>query len=207
MAQHAVHQLCGKLPLAHAGADERQRLGKGKLGNALRLAHGGDLLLALGAAQGAQYALRRLKPYAQRLFIAQKPRVAELFLLRADARQALRVDNGAYAVRERATRVEEDDVCDAARRVLRRLDIARVREKPRAAPRDEHRPVREREAQCVALIFLVGYEQRVECVRFKLPLDFFEIVHIPVSSDVGLGKLTTKREPCGLFAPTVIVPP
>ncbi len=207
MAQHAVHQLRGKLLLAHARADERQRFGKGGLGDALRLAHGGDLLLALGTAQGGKYALCRLKRHAQLLFIVQEPRVAELFLLRADAREPLGRDDSAYAVHERVLRVEEDDVRDAARRVLRRLDIARVREEPRAAPRDEHSPVREREAKCVALVFLVGYEQCVKRVLLKLLLNSAEIVHIPVSSGDGFGKLTTKREPCGLFAPTVIVPP
>ena len=41
----------------------------------------------------------------------------------------------------------------------------------------------------------------------QLLLYSLHVIHMPVSSDVGRGKVTMKREPCGLFCPTAIEPP
>ena len=71
----------------------------------------------------------------------------------------------------------------------------------------DDRAVRYREARSVALVLLVGDEHAVKPAAAQLLLYSLHVIHMPVSSDVGRGKVTMKGEPCGLFCPTAIEPP
>ena len=91
--------------------------------------------------------------------------------------------------------------------LLRRLDIAGIGQQPGLFPTDDHSAVGKGEARREALVLLIEDEQRVQMVFREFCLDSCDVVHIPVSSALGRGKLSIKTLPCGLFCPTVMLPP
>ena len=95
----------------------------------------------------------------------------------------------------------------AAGRGFGRFDVAGVGDQPGLIPGDQDEAVREGKACGIALVLLVGQQKGVEPLGVEFFLNLQNVVHIPVSSDVGRGKLTMKTEPCGLLFPTRMLPP
>ena len=205
--QHVVHQLRRDLTLGHAGLDDAQHFRQRLFADGLRLAQIADLLLGLGGAQLGEYRLRGQKLHSQRLLIAEILGVAQLLLLGAETLHARFLECGLDQREAAVLAVEHLHIAAAGGGVGRSLDIAGVRDEPRGGARDNHGAVGEREAGGVALVLLVGNEHGVKIFFDQLFLNFSDVVHIPVSSGVGRGKLTVNFVPRGLFCPTVMVPP
>ena len=205
--QHAVHQLRRDLTLGHAGLDDAQHFRQRLFADGLRLAQIADLLLGLGGAQLGEYRLRGQKLHSQRLLIAEILGVAQLLLLGTETLHARFLECGLDQREAAVLAVEHLHIAAAGGGVGRGLDIAGVRDEPRGGARDNHGAVGEREAGGVALVLLVGNEHGVKIFFDQLFLNFFDVVHIPVSSGVGRGKLTVNFVPRGLFCPTVMLPP
>ena len=207
MAEHTVDQLRGHFPLGHAGLDNLQGLLKGQLADALGLAHGLDLLGALCGAQAGENLLRRQKRHAQRLFQLQIFAVVQLLLLRTQTGDLCLLQSGGEKGEPAVLPVEHLHGDAAVHGAFRRLYVARIGEQPGLFTADKHIAVGKGEAGGVALVLFVGDQDGVKLLFTQFFLNFCNTVHIPVSSDVGRGKLTINREPCGLFCPTAMVPP
>ena len=207
VAEHTVDQLCCHFPLGHAGPDDLQRLFKGKLADALGLAHGFDFPGALCRAQIGEDILSGQERQAQTLFQPQIFAVAQLLLLRAQTGDLCLLQSGNEQGKAAVLLVEHLHGDAAVHAALRRFYVARIGEQPGLFAAHKHIAVGKGEAGGVALVLFVGDQDGVKLLLTQFFLNFCNTVHIPVSSDVGRGKLTMNREPCGLFCPTAMVPP
>ena len=203
--QHAVDELGCDLLLAHAGTDDLQGLVQRLLADGLGLLHKGDLFGVFGGAKLRHQIPGRHQRQSELLLELRVGGMGELLILGRDLLQLLFLQE---LLQYRCHRVGVVKLQDGDLRPDRaggRLGIARVGQKPGLFPGYEDAAVRERKAAGITLVFFVRDEQGLGlCQLFT---DACQMIHIPVSSDVGRGKLTTKTDPCGLLLPTSMLPP
>ena len=187
--QHAVDELGCDLLLAHAGTDDLQGLVQRLLADGLGLLHKGDLFGVFGGAKLRHQIPGRHQRQSELLLELRVGGMRELLILGRDLLQLLFLQE---LLQYRCHRVGVVKLQDGDLRPDRaggRLGIARVGQKPGLFPGYEDAAVRKRKA--AGILFT----------------DTCQMIHIPVSSDVGRGKLTTKTDPCGLLLPTSMLPP
>ena len=176
VSQHAVDQLRGDLALGHAGADKGQDLLQRLLADALGADHGGDLSLRLDRAEPDEEIPGALQLHAELLLPGEEGRVAELLILRRELFRAELPDGLAQARAEGPFPVEQAHV-HALGLLVCRLDIAGVGQQEGLFPAHEHSPVGKGEARGIALVLLVGDEDRVKIAGDELCADAFDLIH------------------------------
>ena len=206
-AEHAVDQLGGDFLLGHAGADDLQGLFQGLLADPLGGDHAAQLFFVLRGAKLFHERPGGLKAQAEQVLEIRILGVAELPVLGGERRELLLRKDPAEQTHLGVRVVIEQHLGAAAGRRFGRFDVAGVGDQPGLFPGDQDKAVREGKARGIALVLLVGQQKGVEPQGVEFFLNLQNVVHIPVSSDVGRGKLTMKTEPCGLLFPTRMLPP
>ena len=207
VSEHPIDQFGGNFLLGHAGANDLQCLFQGFFADPLCGDHAAQFLLVLGGPQLFHQCAGRLQIHSEQPLKIYILGVAEFPVFSCEGRKFLAVENLAEQAHLGMRVVKKQYLGTAACHRLCRLDIARIGNQPGFFPGDQDKAVRKRKTRGIALVFFVSQQNGAETVRDQFVLDLHNVVHIPVSSDVGRGKLTIKTEPCGLLFPTRILPP
>ena len=206
-AEHPIDQFRGDFLLGHTGADDLQGLFQCFLTDPLCGDHAVQFLLVLGGAQLFHQRPCGMQPHTEQTLKIHIFRMTELAVFGCERGEILLCENLPEQAHFGVAVVIEQDLGTAACGCLGCFDVAGVGDQPGFLPGDQDKPVREGKAGGIALVFLISQQNGAETTLGKLFLDLNNVIHIPVSSDVGRGKLTMKTEPCGLLFPTRILPP